>query len=169
MTASVSTRAPGTTAGDIGAAGFKHVINASIRIPAALANIAALSFLGEGCFRGVNLAKSVLFQVPYSDIFTSSNSASMVSRAITLIRPYGAIAAEGGSYLLSHRDLAVAAGVTVGASMVLTEIASRVAGEPPAIYNKVMSLIGPFRISSDSIFTSWGNLFSSQSTHEKRT
>lgn len=163
-----STEATRHTAGDYAAIGFKHVINASIRIPAGLANIAALSFLGEGCFRGVNLAKAMLFQAPYSDIFTSSNSTSLLSQGVHLIRPYGSIVAEGGSYLLSHRDLAVAAAVTVSASIVLTEIASRVAGDPPALYNKVMSLIGPFRLTNESILNSWGSLLGRQPTHAKK-
>lgn len=138
------------TIGDYMAGGFKHVINAGLRIPSGLANLAALSCLGEGCFRGVNVAKMVLFQAPYADIFTSSDAASLVSRAITMIRPYGAISATG-SYVWSNQDILIATLIMGTTSIVLNDLARVACGKPPAIYNKVMSYIGPLRISDDTV------------------
>ena len=125
------------------AAGFGHAINGTVRGISFAANLSALTLLNEGLIRSFNVAKAVLIQGPITDVFTYSGTSSWVSRAVSLIRPFGQVvdydSLTGPVYALSNRELLIGAAAATAASVVLTDLGRVVCGEPPAAYNMVLS------------------------------
>lgn len=131
-------------------------MNGLIRIPAFLANCAAVMVIGELAIRGLQFAVGSIgiCRGPEGDNRTWVDKITgPIGRAVNEFRPY----ADRERYSTGSLFIRLIAFTAI--SIFATELARILAGATPGIYNKVLTVLGPLRLDSGAWLTNVRALF----------
>lgn len=147
------------TVGSVTTSVITHTANGLIRVPAMMVSVTAAAMIGE-------IALRVLGGI-WSGLFGAPSNAGWLQKISNFVhesgaRPFGDLMLNG-DFKISTRQLVIKTIAFSALAALSFELASVLCGTPPAIYNHVLTFIGPVRFSNipylegvKSILALWG-------------